>query len=113
MVVSNSARTRVRLIDHEDACRIFRHLAPVDGVTYVAVCEVNLSLDDAWRQLRDADYGHLQSDGKTLYVVTDCSPGLAAMTGLNIAKGVFGVEVPHVTIVHPTSSQAGLASFAR
>ena len=112
MVVNNSVRTRVRLIHPEDASRIFRHLAPVGDTSFVEVCEVDTPLNMAWCQLRDGGYGHLQSEGNTIYVVTECHGEAAARAAIHIAREIFDLDAPSITMIHPHSSQAGLAATA-
>lgn len=106
-------RTHIRLIEAEDASRVFRHMAPLRDVAYVEVCTTDMSVDSAWILLRDNGYGRLESDREAVYIVTACGDEHGSKTARYVATTLFGIEEPRVTHVHPASSQAGLAAATR
>lgn len=108
----NASTTTICLIAPEDATRVFRHMAPIGDAKCIMACQTDLSRDDAWRRLRDSGY-RLQSLGNTIYVVVEHDDMEGARIAADIAKTIFGVTSPRITVIYPASSQAGLAAAAR
>jgi hypothetical protein len=110
MVASNNSTTRICVIDAEEASQTFRHFAPLHSVTYVVACRVDMTRDEAWRKLMDANYAHLQSTSDTVFIVLqELSDDKAAMVAQGVASQVFNVKATP-SFVRPASSQAGLAA---